>query len=120
MIAVPVKDRGKDPSIEERFGRSDIFCLIDGEGQRRFIDNEAPSSPSGAGAKTVQMLADEGVGTVLSPEVGPKAMTAMGPLGIRVFHIGEGRTLSEVLDLYGEGKLIERKAPQAGGGLRKA
>ncbi|MDC7221215.1 MAG: NifB/NifX family molybdenum-iron cluster-binding protein [Spirochaetales bacterium] len=120
MIAVPVRDKGDNPQLEERFGRSDIFCLIDGAGNRKFIDNEAPASPSGAGVQTVQMLADEGVKTVISPEVGPKAMTAMTQLEIKVFHIGEAANLSELLSLYNDGKLAERTAPSHGGGLRKA
>ncbi len=120
MIAVPVKDREADPQIDERFGRCPFFCLIDGEGKQTFLENEAPSSPSGAGVKAVQTLADEDVTVVLSPEVGPKAMAAMEPLGIRVFHIGEARTVSEVLSSYKENKLEERKSPSTGGGLRRA
>ena len=120
MIAVPVKDREADPRIDERFGRCPYFCLIDGEGKRTFLDNEAPTSPSGAGVKAVQTLADEDVTVVLSPEVGPKAMAAMEPLGIKVFHIGEARTVSEVLSLYEENKLEERRTPSSGGGLRRA
>jgi predicted Fe-Mo cluster-binding NifX family protein len=120
MIAVPVKDKGADPQLEERFGRSYYFCLINDGGERKIIENEAPSSPSGAGVQTVQMLADEGVDIVISPEVGPKAMTAMEQLGMKVFHIGNAGTLSELLSLHERGDLDERKTPSHGGGLRKA
>lgn len=109
-----------DPALEERFGRAEIFCLIDGEGQWTFIESDAHRSASGAGIKTVQLLADHGVDTILAPEVGPKAQGALTPLGIKVYHFGTARTLKELLSLYGEGHLEERKAPVAGGGLRRA
>jgi predicted Fe-Mo cluster-binding NifX family protein len=120
MIAVPVKDKSDDPRLEERFGRSAVFCLIDGEGNRSFIDNDAPDSPSGAGVKTVQMLADRDVDIVIVPEVGPKATAAMEPLGIRVFSMGSAQNLNDLMALYGEGKLTERKNSGTPGGLRRA
>ena len=120
VIAVPVKEKGDDPQLEERFGRSCFFCLIDNGGRKFFIENNAPASPSGAGVKTVQMLADEGVDTVLAPEVGPKATAAMEPLGIKVFNFGSAATLSEVLSLYEKGELEERKVPSAGGRIKES
>ncbi len=120
MIGVPVKDRGEDPLLEERFGRAEIFCLIADDGTRAFVDNQAPDSTSGAGVQTVQMLADRDVDTVLAPEIGPKAIAALEPLGIRVFPIGQARTLSEVLALFRENRLEERKGLSAPGGLRRA
>jgi len=120
MIGIPVKDKSDNPQLEERFGRSAIFCLIDGEGNRTFIDNDAPNSSSGAGVKTVQMLADRDVDVVIAPEVGPKATAAMEPLGIRVFNMGTVQNLNELMTLYNENKLTERKDSAAPGGLRRA
>lgn len=120
MIAVPVKDKGENPQIDERFGRASIFCLINEEGKWRFIDSDSNSSPSGAGVKTVQMLANEGLSVVISPEVGPKAMDVIEKLDIKVFNTGSAGTLKEALTLYNEHKLVERKTGPAAGGLRRA
>ena len=120
MIAVPVKDRSDNPLIDERFGRANIFCLIDDEGKRRFIESDSNSSPSGAGVKTVQMLANEGVSVVIAPEVGPKAMDVIVKLGVKVFNVGSAAQLKEALTLFDENKLVERKTGSESGGLRRA
>jgi predicted Fe-Mo cluster-binding NifX family protein len=120
MIAVPVKDKGDNPLIDERFGRASIFCLIDDKGKWRFIDSDSDSSASGAGVKTVKMLIDEGLSVVISPEIGPQAMDVIEQLGIKVFNTGSIDNLKEALTLYGENKLVERKTGPAAGGLRRA
>jgi len=105
IIGIPVKEKGADPQIDERFGRCNYFCIIDDKEQITFIENSAKDQASGAGGQSVKLLADEDVDTIISPHIGPKAMDAIKLLNINVFSLGDSTTVTQALNNIKAGKL---------------
>lgn len=116
MIAIPVKSRGDNPEIDERFGRAELFCIIDNK-VLGFIENNGKEESSGAGGLAVKLLADQNVETVISPHIGPKAMDALKALKIEAYSVGECKTVNEALDNFAAGKLSSQT--QAKPGLKR-
>ncbi|MBN2617486.1 MAG: NifB/NifX family molybdenum-iron cluster-binding protein [Spirochaetales bacterium] len=98
MIAIPVKDTGDNPEVDERFGRCAFFCIIDDKGTKTFIENSAKDLSSGAGGQAVSILANNDVDVIIAPHIGPKSMTPILELGIKVFSVGNAKTVSEALE----------------------
>ena len=116
MIAIPVKNQEENPEIDERFGRCNMFCIIDNTNYK-FIENRSKDNTSGAGGESVKLLADEDVTTIISPHIGPKAMDAINALKMEVFNMGDSKTVSDALENLKNGKL--EKVDPAKKGLRR-
>lgn len=99
MIGIPVKDNSKNPEIDERFGRSNMFCIASNSGEIKVISNSAKDQTSGAGGQAVKLLSDENVDIIISPHVGPKAIDAIKALGIKVYKVGEAKTVNDALNM---------------------
>lgn len=117
MIAIPVSNNSKNPDIDDRFGRCSMFCIINVNNEYRIIENSGKNLGSGAGAHVVKLLVDGNVNTIISPHIGPKAMTAIKALDLKVFHVGDAKTVAEALELLLSNKLEMVKDPKPG--LRK-
>lgn len=80
------------------FGRAKSFAIYD-ETTSRFsiIHNEGANSEHGAGIGAAAFLADEGVGVVIAPEVGPKATAALSAAKIRIVAAEPGASLGSVV-----------------------
>lgn len=93
--AVPTDD-GK--TVGTVFGRAKNFAIYDQtDSSITVLPNEGSYSEHGAGTGAVSFLAGKGVGTVVSPEIGPKAMDALGRAGIGVKTVESGISLNEAL-----------------------
>lgn len=98
-------DSSKNPIIDERFGRAQMFCIINNKGDFKVIENTAKGQTTGAGGQAVKILADEDVDTIISPHIGPKAMNAISALKIEVFKVGNAKTVKEAIDMLNSGNL---------------
>ena len=105
MIGIPVKDNSENPTIDERFGRAQMFCIVNDKGEFKIIDNTAKEQASGAGGQAVKLLADEDVDTIISPHIGPKANDAIKILKIKVYQVGDAKTVKEALEMLKTGIL---------------
>ena len=114
MIGIPVKSRGSNPEIDERFGRGPLFCIIDKDKNLTFIENSAKDLASGAGGKAVCLLADQSVTKIIAPHVGPKAMDALNGLDIKVYNMGSSITVNDALKSF-ENNLLEEVSNQKKG-----
>ena len=79
LIAVSANNSNVEGPFEPRFGRAAGFVVFDSEtGESHFVDNSANvQAAGGAGLQTAQLLADHGVGVVISGTFGPKAEQAL-------------------------------------------
>ncbi len=105
MIGIPVKDNGDNPVMDERFGRAQMFCIINDAGEFKIVENRAKGLASGAGGQAVKILADEDVDTVISTHIGPKATDAINLLKIKAYHVGEAKNVKEALEMLKSGAL---------------
>ena len=74
-----------DDGMDSRFGRCRYFIIVDADTLRfEAIQNPAISAGGGAGIKAAQFVADKGVETVLTGNVGPNAYDALTAAGIKI------------------------------------
>ncbi|NDV27398.1 NifB/NifX family molybdenum-iron cluster-binding protein [Desulfovibrio sp. JC010] len=101
LIAVSANNSNADSPLEPRFGRAAGFIIFDSETEEfRFVDNGGNSQlAQGAGIQTAQMLAEQGVGAVISGTFGPKAEAALQQGGIQM--VTASGTVREAVNVFG-------------------
>lgn len=118
-IAICAAGQDLNSPVEQRFGRSPYFILVDENGRHiETLANSALDSPQGAGIASAQLLVNHRVDTVLVGRVGPKAIQPLQAAGIKIFS-GISGTVQESLEMFKQGKLTELDRPNAatrGGG----
>ncbi|MBL8966536.1 MAG: NifB/NifX family molybdenum-iron cluster-binding protein [Spirochaetaceae bacterium] len=93
--AIPTDD-GK--TVGKVFGRAKSFALYDhGDGSYTILPNEGADSEHGAGTGAAAFLAEKGGRTVIAPEVGPKAASALASAGIAVAAAPAGIEIGEAM-----------------------
>jgi predicted Fe-Mo cluster-binding NifX family protein len=104
-IAISAQHEGLDSPFEPRFGRVPGFVLFDTETKATaFLDNAKHQDlAQGAGIKTAQALAKQGVDVLLTGNIGPKAMQALSKSGIEIRQT-KGSSVGEVLSSYQSGR----------------
>jgi predicted Fe-Mo cluster-binding NifX family protein len=110
-VLVSAKGRSRDAAVDPRFGRAELFLVVDTETHELDVaDNaEARDAMQGAGIQAAELAARLGVDAVITGHCGPKAYRALHAAGIRVVS-GAAGTVAEALDAFLNGRL------QAGGG----
>jgi len=103
MIAIPVERNALESPISTRFGKSEWFALVDGEGSIMFLAN-----PHGGGAEVLRWLSEQGVEKIITAHIGPKPHAMLREANIRVYDPGTERTtLPQALSGIEEGLLEE-------------
>ncbi|SKC77021.1 NifB/NifX family molybdenum-iron cluster-binding protein [Maledivibacter halophilus] len=122
-IAVCSKNEGLKALVDERFGRADKFVIYDVETKDvKTIENSAKNEGVGAGGQAVKNLYDNNVEVAIVPQLGPKAVDAFKAFEIKVYSLGESKTVEEAIEKYKNGDLKELKMDEikGKGGLRRA
>jgi len=95
--------------VDKNFGRCRYFAVVEIENGKikdaRFIENTASAQAGGAGVTASQLIANEGVDTIIASNMGPRALGVFGQLGIKLYR-GEGNIADVVKDFI-DGKLQE-------------
>lgn len=112
-IAISSEGPGLESMVDSRFGRAGGFVVYNAADRTAaYIDNGASQvMGQGAGIATVERLAEEGVGVVLSGYVGPKAFQALQAAGIRVCQDLDGMTVGQALERFQAGNVAFADAP---------
>jgi len=114
-VCVPAVSNTLDAKMDGRFGRAPWFIIIDPETLTfKAVENTAIKSTSGAGIQAARLVAEEGVGVVISGNMGPNAYQALSAAGIVVM-TGASGTVMEVLEQYRAGRLKAASSPTVGG-----
>ena len=107
-ISICSKNEGLDSLLDERFGRSENFTIIDLDTMIvETIENVAKNEASGAGGEAVKLLAKHHVDIAIVPHLGPKAEKAMEAFEIKTFSQENYKSVKDVLDAYKAGNLKE-------------
>ncbi|MDI6702145.1 NifB/NifX family molybdenum-iron cluster-binding protein [Methanothermobacter wolfeii] len=122
-MKIAIASSGEDikSEISRFFGRAPFFVLVDMKDKEitssEVIENSSALQSGGAGIKTAQLLANEGVDALISFSTGPNAFEILNKLDIKIYKATEG-SVEENLMLFKEGKLEEIKSPaNAQGGM---
>ena len=104
-VAITAAGATPNSPLDPRFGRCPYFALADtGDTTMHFTSNTGARLGSGAGTRSVQLLIDNDVHTVLTGECGPKTTQALAAAGIEAI-TGYAGTVAEVLDQFRSGSL---------------
>jgi|GEM_PF-769160 len=96
-------------SVEQKFGRSPKFLVLDTENDDfEIIDNTSHDASGGAGVKAAEIVAKASVKIVITGDCGPKALNALKQADVSVYSI-KNASIKDALDLYRAGKLPEIK-----------
>jgi predicted Fe-Mo cluster-binding NifX family protein len=107
-----------DSSVEETFGRSPYFVIIDTETtETKSVRNTAVHSGHGAGIGAAQIISDEGAEALLTGIVGPNAFTALKAAHIKVYEgASEFDSIKVALEKFKKGFYKEATVPSGGPG----
>jgi predicted Fe-Mo cluster-binding NifX family protein len=106
-MKIVISATGKEliSEVDPRFGRAAYFLIIDSESGSilEAIDNSAGrDAAQGAGISAAALVADRGVGAILTGRVGPKAMPIVEKAGIQVVSDVSG-TVGEAVEKFRSG-----------------
>ncbi|AIF69701.1 hypothetical protein PAP_06520 [Palaeococcus pacificus DY20341] len=112
-IAIPSSNRGGlEDAVAPVFARAPTFTIVDVENDEitnvKTLQNQAVYAGGGAGPMAVQMLINEGVDTVIVPQIGPNAVGALQAAGIKYYTFAPGTPIKEAVE-----HIIKGEAPQA-------
>lgn len=85
-VAVSTTGNNLESILDQRFGRTAFFIIIDSESMEfEAIDNQAVASSGGAGISSAQTVVDKGAEAVITGNVGPNALSVLNAAGISIY-----------------------------------
>jgi predicted Fe-Mo cluster-binding NifX family protein len=116
-VAISAQSDSIESRVDPRFGRAAWFIVADTEsGEWTVLDNsENADASGGAGVQAGTLVADQGVQTVITGNVGPNAHKVLAAAGIGVYQAGNGLTVREALDSLQAGQLSAVDGPTVAG-----
>ena len=115
-ICVTSQGGSLDSLVDARFGRCAYFIIYDTEKDSfESFSNPNINSPSGAGISSAQFVANKGVNTVLTGNVGPNSFGVFQASGIQVITGLAGLTVKEAIDKFKKGQLNPTPNPNLPG-----
>jgi predicted Fe-Mo cluster-binding NifX family protein len=110
-VAVSATGSTLDAAVDPRFGRCQIFVLVETDDMTfEAIENESGTLGGGAGIQSAQRMAREGVKTVLTGNCGPNAHQTLSAAGIEVV-VGCSGTVAEAVARFKAGQCQPAAAP---------
>ncbi len=122
-VAIPSLGEELKDGIDPAFGRCKFFIIaeIDGEkiGKFEALENTAAAQMGGAGITASELVGNSGAEAVIAENVGPRAFSVLGELGIEIY-ISVPGSVEDNLKAFGEGKLEKLEGPSGpmGQGMR--
>jgi len=117
-IAITAAGEDLSASVDRTFGRARWFVIVDeGSPKIEAITNQQNvEAAQGAGIQAARQMVNQGVGVLLTGNVGPNAFRALAAASIRIFQFDSGvRTVGEALEAWRAGRLGEVNAATAQG-----
>ncbi len=105
-LAVCARSEGLKAEVDERFGRSPYFVIVDTENEQVIssVRNTNADASGGAGPQSAQLLSEHDVEAIAVGNVGPNAATALEAAKIKIYTGLEG-TVSTTVQKFKEGKM---------------
>jgi len=106
-IAISSIDKNIESNVSDVFGRCPYFIIAEINdkkiGKTEVIKNKSIDQMGGAGISTAQLIAEKNVDTVITGNVGPRALDILNQFNIGIYS-GEG-IIKEVLQEFIDEKL---------------
>ena len=99
-ICITAQENNLESPVDPRFGRCKYFIIVDPDTlQFQALANESLDATGGAGIKSGQLMAENGVGAVLTGNVGPNAFSTLQAAGINII-VGVTGTVRQAIEKY--------------------
>ena len=113
-IAISSAGKSLESDIDPRFGRCRYFLVVDTETREvEALPNENAEMMGGAGIKAAQLVADRGLNTVITGNIGPNAFEVLNAAGIEIL-TGVNGTVAGAIEDYKQGDLKRAEASTVG------
>ncbi|MFA4916510.1 MAG: NifB/NifX family molybdenum-iron cluster-binding protein [Syntrophales bacterium] len=104
-ICVSASAPGLDAQVDPRFGRCQYFTIVDTDTMEfESVENSNAATMGGAGIQAAQFVANRGVETVLTGNVGPNAYNTLQAAGVKIIG-GVSGAVKKVVEAYKSGKI---------------
>ena len=110
-ICITSQGEKLDSQVDQRFGRCPYFIIVDtGSSNSEVIENPNMNSSGGAGIQSGQLIANKGVKSVLTGNIGPNAFQTLQTAGFNVITWVSG-VIKEVIEKYKNGEFTPTQGP---------
>ena len=109
-VAITAMGEDLTSPVDRTFGRAKWFVVVDEvSSQIEAISNrQNVDAAQGAGIQSARQMVNQGVGVLLTGNVGPNAFRALAAAAIRIFQFGsEIQTVGDALEAWKAGRLQE-------------
>jgi len=115
-VLVTTTGKTLESQIDPRFGRAELFAVIDLDTDALEIvqNDQARAAPQGAGIQAAELATRLGVETLITGHCGPKAFRALEAAGIAIVSGAQG-TVAQALEDFRAGRLAQASAPDVNG-----
>ena len=105
-VAVTSKGPTLDDEVDPRFGRAQVFLVVDTDtGEFKVVDNRQNlEAAQGAGIQAARIVAEHGAEVVITGHCGPNAFRTLSAAGIKVA-IGAEGSVGEAVEKFKKGEL---------------
>ncbi len=104
-VAIPADSKSMDSKVCASFGRAPYFVVYDTETKDSvFVENTAASGTGGAGIRAAQIIADQGVGAMLTPRCGQNAADVFRSADIELYRTND-HSIKENIEAFVKGEL---------------
>jgi predicted Fe-Mo cluster-binding NifX family protein len=120
-IAVTAMGPTLDASVDPRFGRCECFVIVETDDMSISpLNNESGSLGGGAGIQSARLMAEKGVKTVLTGNLGPNAHQTLTAAGIDAV-TGCSGTVLDAVNRFKSGAIAPASGPnvESRGGMEK-
>lgn len=110
-ICITSSGKQMESTVDGRFGRCKYFCVFDTDTKEvQVIENQGALSQGGAGIAAAQQVADLGVETLITGNLGPNAMNVLNSAGVKAY-TAAGMDIEKAVEMYETGQLKPIDAP---------
>jgi len=116
-VAVSAQGSDIDALVDPRFGRAAWFVIVDSANlEWTAVDNrENANASGGAGVQAGTIVADQGVQSVITGNVGPNAHKVLDAAGVDIYQAGNGVTVRDAIAGLGRNELSRVSSPTVAG-----
>ena len=115
-IAITSTGPNLEAEMDQRFGRAQLFLIVDTEtGRFTAVDNtQNLEAPQGAGIQAAGTVVDQDVEVLITGHCGPNAFKTLQAAGVKVI-VGARGTNAEVVEQFKKGQLSDASSPDVEG-----
>ncbi len=115
-VCISLSGKTLDSLIDFRFGRCPYFLVVNlkDKNKVKVVKNSATKAFRGAGISAAQLVADLGVGVVITGNIGPNAFSVLQSVGVKIFQ-GANITAKEAIEKFKKNELLEITAATGSG-----